>query len=76
MVKTTLYLDDATASEVRRMAETEGRSQSEVIRDAIRDYAGLPERPKPKGIGKYRSGRSDISERAEEILRRASGQRR
>ncbi|MEZ5331248.1 MAG: hypothetical protein R2991_04170 [Thermoanaerobaculia bacterium] len=34
-----------------------------------------PDRPQPKGLGQYRSGRSDVSERAEEILRERAAQR-
>jgi hypothetical protein len=53
-----------------------GRSQAEVIREALRSYTHDIERPRPKGIGKYRSGRSDVSKNAEEILRAAARDRR
>ena len=50
--------------------------QEEIIRDAIAAYAPKISRPLPKGIGAYRSGRSDVSERAEELLREAARERR
>ena len=76
MVKTTVYLDDEIALKVRQIAVSAGRSQAEVIREALRSYTHDIERPRPKGIGKYRSGRSDVSKNAEEILRAAARDRR
>ena len=35
MKKTSVYLDDEHVEQLRRVAEAEGRSQSEVLRDAI-----------------------------------------
>ncbi|HSL82169.1 MAG TPA: ribbon-helix-helix protein, CopG family [Thermoanaerobaculia bacterium] len=75
MVKTTVYLDETIALKVRQIARTVGRSQAEVIRAALETYTREAERPRPKGIGAYRSGRSDVSEKAEEILRRAARKR-
>lgn len=76
MVKTTVYLDETVAVKLRQIAKAADRSQAEVIRDAIETYTRGVERPRPKGIGAYRSGRSDVSETAEEILRRAARKRR
>jgi metal-responsive CopG/Arc/MetJ family transcriptional regulator len=76
MVKTTVYLDETVALRVRQMARTAGRSQAEVIRDALETYTQEAERPRPTGIGGYRSGRSDVSKKAEEILRGAARKRR
>lgn len=75
MVKTTVYLDETIALRIRQLAKTKGRSQAEVIRDALETYTRDVERPRPKGIGAYSSGRSDVSERAEEILREAARKR-
>jgi hypothetical protein len=75
MVKTTVSLDEQVALKLRQIARMEHRSQAEVIRAALSAYARKAERPRPKGIGKSRSGRSDVSERAEEILRRAARER-
>ncbi len=77
MIKTTIYMEPEVALTVRQLAAVEGRSQAEIIRDAIRAYTSkTAARPRPKGIGAYDSGRSDISERAEELMRRAARSRR
>lgn len=76
MVKTTVYLDEALAFKVRQLARTQGRSQAEMIRDALKAYTGEAGRSRPKGIGAYTSARSDVSERTEEILREAARKRR
>jgi hypothetical protein len=72
VVKTTVYLDETVAWKVRQLAKTAGRSQAEVIRDALETYTREAERPRPKGIGTRASGRSDVSARAEELLREAA----
>jgi Ribbon-helix-helix protein, copG family len=68
MAKTTLYLEEETVHVLEQLATREGRSQEEVLREALLAYKNKPGRPAPKGVGKYSSGRSDISERAEELL--------
>jgi hypothetical protein len=72
MVKTTLYLEETTAHALEELASEEGRSQGEVIHEALLIYKSRQARPAPKGVGEYRSGRSDISERADELLRQAA----
>jgi hypothetical protein len=67
-VRTTVYLDQETAMTLKQLAARQGRSQAELIRDALASYAGRAVRPKPKGIGKYRSGEPDVAQRAKEIL--------
>jgi predicted DNA-binding protein len=42
MRKTSVYLDDKQAQRLARLAHEEGRSQAEVLREAIASY-----RPKP-----------------------------
>ena len=68
MVKTTLYLEEPIVDSLRELAESQGREQSALVQEALRAYIQGYERPSPKGIGAYNSGRSDISERAEELL--------
>jgi hypothetical protein len=75
VVKITVYLDEGTALSLRRLAHGQGRSQAELIRDAVVQYVRQAERPAPKGIGAYHSGRSDISGRAEELLKAATRER-
>jgi predicted transcriptional regulator len=67
----TVELDEKTAAVVQELAAEEKRSASEVVRDALTRYARRGKRALPKGAGKYRSGRSDTAEKAEEILRDA-----
>jgi hypothetical protein len=70
-VSVTVELDEKTAAVVQELAAEEQRSASEVIRDAMAVYAQLGKRPLPKGIGKYHSGRSDVSAKARELIREA-----
>ena len=72
MKKTTLYLDEQTDVALKQLARAQGRSQAEVIREALAVYSTSAERPRPLGVGAYRSGRSDVSARAEELLRAAA----
>jgi predicted transcriptional regulator len=76
MVKTTVYLETDVVLSLRRMAESQGRSQAQLIRDALETYTRKTKRPKLPGIGEFDSGHSDTSERADEILKRAAKQRK
>jgi hypothetical protein len=70
-------VDEEVAVALRHRAAMEGRTQAEIIRDALRKYVEeVPsQRPALVGIGRHRSGRKDVSERAEELLRRAARNR-
>ena len=72
MVRTTVYLEQETALALRQLAARQGRSQAELIRDALANYAVRAVRPTPKGIGKYRSGEPDVAQRAKDILASAA----
>jgi hypothetical protein len=72
VTKTTIRLDFDTMLALRPMAETQGRSQSGLIRDVLIAYTGKAKRPRISGIGEFDGGRTDISERAEDLLRRAA----
>ncbi len=75
MIRTTVYVDEHVAVALRHRAAVEGRSQAALIREALRRYveeAEHPERPPITGIGRHRSGRTDVSDRAEELLRQAA----
>jgi hypothetical protein len=71
--RTTVYLEEEIAVAIRNFAESQNRSQAEIIREALARYVEeiqrTSRRPPISGVGAYRSGRSDVSERAEEILR-------
>jgi predicted transcriptional regulator len=72
VTKTTVYLDSELAITMRQLATQEGRPQAELIRDALAQYARRSKRPAIPGLGEFDSGHTDTSERAEEILRRAT----
>ncbi len=67
--KTTVYL---TADDYRRlklMAKQQNRPTAELVREAVAQYAQA-HRPTtlPTSVGAGHSGRSDISERVDELL--------
>jgi ribbon-helix-helix CopG family protein len=72
LTKTTVYLDSETVLALRRMSETQGRSQAELIRDALERYTRNVTRPNIPGVGEFDSGHTDTSEHAEQLLRRAA----
>ncbi len=79
VVRTTVYVDEDVAVALRHRASVERRSQAELIREALRRYVEEvehSERPPIPGIGRYRSGRTDVSDRAEDLLRQAARERR
>ena len=71
MTKTTVYLDTDTVLALRQMAETQGRSQAELIRDALETYTKATKRPLPRGLGRY-DGEIDGAESAKDFLRSAA----
>jgi hypothetical protein len=44
MVKVTFTLDEATVAEIRRTAERLGAAQSQVVREAVAEYAARADR--------------------------------
>ncbi|MBI2892761.1 MAG: ribbon-helix-helix protein, CopG family [Deltaproteobacteria bacterium] len=67
MHKTTVYLDDETQRRLRRLADASGRTQADIIRDAILAYSGGSKRRRPRSIGIGRGGR-DLSARVDSLL--------
>ena len=76
MVKTTVYLEADLALALRQLSTAQGRPQAALIREALATYTRRATYPKPKRTSDYRSGRSDVSERAEELIRQAVRERR
>jgi hypothetical protein len=71
VTKTTVYLDAADYRRLQALARAQGRPAAELVREAVAQYAARaagPPRPSSVGIG--RSGRRNLSERAEALLRR------
>jgi hypothetical protein len=76
MRKLTIYLEENSVRSLQRLAVERKCTQAELVREAIGDYLRRHCRPPAKGVGLYSSGRSDISERAEELLRHAAARSR
>jgi len=74
MRRTTVKIPDELDARLRREAATRGMTISEVTRDALEEHLGATTRRRLRAAGSGRSGRSDISERIEEILAGEAGQ--
>lgn len=69
LTKTTVYVGTADYRRLRTLAREQGRSAAELVREAVAQYvAGRASAPQATSIGKGRSGRGDVAERAEELL--------
>ena len=70
MKRTTMYLEEDLDLQLKRLAETQGRSQAELMREALREYtnAHAPVRRVPDWVGIGASGVGDLSERTDELL--------
>lgn len=70
MQKTTVYLDAADYRALKRIAARTRRPPAELVREAVAEYAArYAGRRMPKSIGAFSSGRHDLSERAEDLLK-------
>ncbi|MEX2400270.1 MAG: ribbon-helix-helix domain-containing protein [Rhodothermales bacterium] len=68
-VKTTVYLDSDDYRKLKGLAQAEGRSAAELVREAVAEYARRrTSRLRPRSIGAGRSGRGDVADCAEELL--------
>lgn len=76
MHKTTIDLDDDTRLSLRRAAQREGKTQAEVLRAAVLRYVREAHGGLPPGAGEFHSGRRDVGERAETLLRAATRKRK
>jgi len=68
MIRTQIQLTDEQAEQLKRLAAERGTSMAEVIRQALEDHVWRSESARrarseraASVIGRYRSGRSDIS---------------
>lgn len=71
MKKTTIYLPDELKRRVEFAAKQQGRSEADVIRDAI-EAAVKPKAPEPK-IPLIKLRRTNIAERVDELLAEGFG---
>lgn len=69
VIKSTVYLDSADYRRLKQLAQAEGRSAAELVREAVsayvREHAAVTA---PRSVALGRSGRGDLSERDEEFL--------
>jgi len=73
MHRTTVYLDEQVCADLARIAEDTGRSQAELIREALAEYTHRARVKAPRSIGAGASGRGDLSARFDELLFRPKG---
>jgi hypothetical protein len=68
--RTTVYLDPADYRRLKAIGRAEGRAPAELIREAVARYTRRrPPRRRPRSLGAGRSGRRDLGERAEQLLK-------
>lgn len=67
MKKTTVYLPDELKAELERAAAARGRSEADLIREAIRELTRGLEQPKPR-LPLFASGDPTLAERVDEEL--------
>ena len=75
MKRTTVFADDEVLRQLREIAKRENVTVSDLTRKALQEYVARrrPRRSRLSLIGIGRSGRKDVAERAEEILRKGFG---
>ena len=67
MTKTTVYLPDQMKRDLERLASSSGRSEAQLIRDAVAALTGGAAAPRPRGQ-LFSSGDLASSERVDELL--------
>lgn len=65
--KTTVYLPDELKQSLRRLAATSGRSEADLIREAVAARVSSSGRPRPEGR-LFRSGDPSLAEQVDEAL--------
>lgn len=74
MHRTTIFLDEPLLRRLRAAAQREGRSFAALVRDALTAYldGARPATRLPSITGQFAGGRSDTSERLNELLTSAA----
>lgn len=68
--KTTVYLDAVSYRELKRLARARGHGTASLVREAVVEYvASHAARGRPRTVGAFASGKGDLSERAEDLLK-------
>lgn len=78
MVRTQIQLTDEQAASLKRVARDRGVSIAQIIREALDDHLGVPvaESRRERAlrvVGRFRSGRPDVSARHDDELSEAFG---
>jgi hypothetical protein len=69
MKKTTLYLPDELKKRVELVAEAEGRSEADILRDAISSAVAVQPPPRPRApLPGVKLGDPTIAERAGDLM--------
>jgi len=71
MASITVQLNDDVAQDLRRLAEEQERTETDIVCEAVTAYVRTA-RPLPKGMGQFHSGRPNVSEHARDLLRQAA----
>ena len=76
-LKTTVYLDPDGYRRLKRVAARRRLPPAQLVREAVAEYVVAHDTPsEARCIGAFSSGRRNLSERAEDLLRRGFGKRR
>ena len=68
--KTTVYLEEEDYERLKAIARRQRRKPAALVREAVKEYARRhDEGRKPRSLGAGRGGTTNLSERAEELLR-------
>ena len=73
MKKTTVYLPDELKAALERAAAAQGRSEADLIREAVRELTQRLEQPRPR-LPLFSSGDPTLAERVDEELKKGFGE--
>ncbi len=72
--KTTVYLDAPAYRRLRQLARAQRRPAAELVREAVAEYVRRrAPAQRPRSLGAAKSGRPDLGQRAEALLRGFGG---
>lgn len=79
MKRTSIFLDESLERDLEILARHQGRPKAALVRDALSRYVDAEtsaRQARPRFVAIGRSGRSDTSERHEELIEREWSERR
>ena len=70
MKRTTIFADDALLAQVKKASARENKSVAQFMREALKSHVDKqhPGADRFSFIGKYKSGRTDVAEKHEQLL--------